>query len=288
MRTLSVGVVVGEDADLSPTYVKENGIVVYDFQLNWDGVIEDRSNLYKSMRDMTRTSESQTPHTSQPSVGYFKKLFEASLKKHDEIIVVTISSFLSGCFNSAVQAAKLIDQNSQKNVHILDSHLSTGGTALIVMQILEDIKARKNITTIFQQVKELRSQVHIRAMIEDSYWLQKGGRISPAIAMIINQMKKIGVRPILGTNQGRVKLYKVRAKAQNKVQGLFEFISEEIADKRAALIITHADNDKEAQLLEKMFKKISNIKVLYAKNLSPVFGAHVGPDTLVVSWRFVD
>jgi DegV family protein with EDD domain len=221
-------------------------------------------------------------------VGLFKELYETCLKEFNEVFVVVLSSKLSGCFNSATQAVAMLDDDKRGKVHIIESPSTSSGSAFIVQELISLLKSNTPVEKIKQAVGKMLPHLHLVAMIEDSYWLQKGGRMSPAIALIVNQMKKIGIRPLLAAIDGKLALLKVRTNAKSKKQALYDYINSEIGDKKVEIIITHADNKQEADSLKTLFQEHKpKSKVLYVNQLSPVLGAHVGPDSLVVGWKVI-
>jgi DegV family protein with EDD domain len=284
MKNKMFGILAGEDADLPASFINDH-IHIYQFPVIWETVLKNKDDIYKKMREYKAKMSDSTPHTSQPSVGYFKELFEKYLTTYSELFVVTVSSKLSGCYNSAVKAVEMLEKNNKSKVHIIESPSTSTDSAFIVRKLV-DLASHHSVKEILEEVNQSKKISKIVFMIEDSFWLQKGGRITPAIAMIINQMKKIGIRPFLGAKDGKISLMKVRTHVKDKVQGLYNYIESEVADKKADLIINHADNHKEAEILKNLFvKNKPNVNVLYTNMLSPVLGAHAGPDALVVGWK---
>ncbi len=227
-----------------------------------------------------------SPHTSQPSIGSFKDLYDAALKKFDEIFVIAISSKLSGSYNSAVQALEQLSSKDKAKVIIIDSQTASCGTGLLVRELVSYFDKGNSNSEIIEKLEAIKQGINVVAMIDDSIWLQQGGRISPAIGMIINQMKKVNIRPLLGVKEGRIALLKVRTNATDKVKGLWEYLENELGEKKSELIITHADNKEEAELLSNLVRSHKkNCNVLYVNILSPVLGAHIGPGSLIVGWR---
>ncbi|MEO6509323.1 MAG: DegV family protein [Patescibacteria group bacterium] len=279
------GIVAGEDIDMPSDYISKHGITQYEFNLSWDGVLKNRKDIYKKMQESLNKPEAGTPRTSQPSAGVLNELFQKELKSYEELFVVTLSSKLSGCYNSAIQAKEMLDEENRSKIHIIESPSSTCGSAFLMRKLVEMIEKEASVKEILSNLDVVKQQTRLVAMIEDSYWLQKGGRMSPAIGMIVNQMKKINLRPLLTAKDGKIALLNVRTNVQDKVQALVQYLEKEISETNVELVITHADNIAEADILKKSLQKKSNIKLLYVNQLSPVLGAHLGPYSLVVAWK---
>jgi DegV family protein with EDD domain len=284
----SIGIIAGEDTDLPIDFIKEHNIKIYNFNLIWEGVLQNSSDIYKKMRESLTKKGQGAPYTSQPSVGVLKEIYESSLKEHNELFVVTISSKLSGCYSCALQAVTKLKKEQQSKVHVIESSFFSSGSAFLVQELIHLLNQGLSTEDIQKKVEAFQTRITMIGMIEDSVWLQKGGRISPAVAMILNQMKKVGIRPLLAAQEGKVVLLKVKANAPTKVQGIFEYFKNMIEKNNVEAIITHADNAAEAQSLSSLIQKeLPQAKVLYINQLSPVVGAHVGPGALVLGWRIL-
>ena len=280
-----IGIIAGEDIDMPADFLKVNKITVYNYNLMWEEIGNERKNLYSNMRKYKGSLEFGVPHTSQPSVGVFKDLYNSALKENETIFVVAISSKLSGSYNAAVQAVELLDSKDRKRVTVLDSYTISCGTALIIRELVKNVKAGVPFSELENKIATILNDINVIAMIEDTYWLQKGGRLSPAIGMIINQMKKINIRPLLSVKDGKIALLKVRTNTKNKVSGIWDYLEREVGLKSIDIIITHSDNAEEAEALRKKIEKKQKWELQYINELSPVLGAHVGPDSLIVGWK---
>jgi DegV family protein with EDD domain len=145
----------------------------------------------------------------------------------------------------------------------------------------------KNSQEIEKKAPEVSQQIHVIGMIETPMWLEEGGRLSPAVAMIIHQMQKIGIRPLLTVDQGKVGMLKVRTNAKDKVQSLFSYLKRELSQSNASfeLAIAHADDIEAANQLKTLLEKEQlPIKIVQISEVTPVLGVHLGPNTVLVGW----
>lgn len=123
-----LGLVVGETADLPGSFTKKNGIEVVEFEVEFP---EDktgrnpRENFYKRMR------QGEIPKTSQPSVGKYLDAYRKALETFDEIIVITMTSELSGAFDSANRAVRHLAQDQRERVYVSDSRLASIAEGLV-------------------------------------------------------------------------------------------------------------------------------------------------------------
>ncbi len=267
------GIIVGEDADLPEKLISKNGIITFPFVVDWDEFSAGKK-FYKLMR----SAKEGGPKTSQPSSAVFKKLFEQNLKKFDELFVITVSSKFSGTYNAAVTARKTFVSNLQKRIHIIDSETSSGAEGLLVLQILKD----KDL----QDIKKLIPKIKLLGVFDDVKWLVAGGRISTLKGIVVKNMIKGGLRPVLTIRDGEIVVKKIQAKGKDRVQALFAvFCDEADLKKTCSVVITHADCAADAKKLASKLEKFSkSVKIEYIHEISPVIGSHLGPDTLLLSW----
>ena len=262
----NIGVLVGEDADLPKNKIQNLPISIFPFV------------VYRSKG---------LPKTSQPSVKTFEELFIKNLRIYQELLVITISSSLSGTYNSALQARKLFNERDQKRVHIVDSKISTGGEALIVLRIAEMVKSGESIKEILSKINQCISKTYLLGVFDNPKWLKRGGRINAVQSLVIENMLRAGFRPILTVKDGKIVAKKIQ-RERNKTKALFEQFKKEILhfvqdDIRVA--ITHADCEKDASDLKKLVHEFDkSIKIEFVNIISPVIGAHLGPGSLIISW----
>lgn len=281
----SIGLLVGEDADLPKNIIKKSPIDIFTFIVNWR-FFTDSSSFYAQMRKSTL----EMPTTSQPSIKMFKNLFTKSLKKYQEIIVITISESFSGTYNSANQAKKLLSDKDQKRIHIIDSESSSGSEALLTLKALQLISKEFEVDVILKNLEKIKTTIHLIGVFDDPTWLQKGGRINTVQAMIVKNMLKVGFRPILTIKDGQIITKKVQVNAKSKASALFNQFKEEVAisnklSKQITVVITHSDCKKDATNLKDMINNYDKaIKVKFVNTISPVIGAHLGYDALLLSW----
>jgi len=260
-----LGILVGEDADLPKDKIKNLPISVFPFIVNW-----------------------KEHKTSQPSVKTLKELFTKNLKKYKELLVITISSLLSGTYNSAVQTKNLLDKDNKKRIQVIDSKISTAGEGLIVLRIAELIKLRKSKNEVLSEINKCIPNTYLLGAFDDPYYLESGGRINRVQSLVIKNMLKAGFRPILTIKDGKIVTKKIR-RERNKANALFRQFKEEISslcnNGNISVAITHADCEKDANELKKLVQSFSkNIKIEFVNTISPVVGMHLGQNSLIISW----
>jgi DegV family protein with EDD domain len=282
-----ISLVVGETASLPKELIEKYKMVFIPYVIDWrDGEKLGGENIFQKMREAEKKGIKTFPKTSQPSPWAFKKIFEDELKKSEKIVCVTLSSKLSGGYNSALQAREMFEE--KERIFVFDSLNVTVGEGLIDLKIGQMIEEGKNEKDILEEFPKIIQTTHLFGMVEDPKWLEAGGRVSHSMATLLRQMQKIGMRPLIGVKDGEVKPVALKMKAKNVPQALFKELKKEIEklDKRKIKVaIGHADNLEGAKEIKDLIENnLKEIEILFLGLIDPVIGVHVGPGTLAIAW----
>lgn len=139
------------------------------------------------------------PKTSQVTPYSFEEAFEAHAKDGDELIVITISSKLSGTYESARQAAARF----QGRVRVVDSLNACIGERLLCEYALRLIEQGLSADAIVEKLEEKKKKINVMALLGTLEYLKKGGRISKAVAFA---GELISLKPVVSIVDGEVKL----------------------------------------------------------------------------------
>ena len=242
------------------------------------------------MREAEKRGIKSFGKTSQPSPKDFLEAFKRQLERFEKIICITITSKLSGTYNSANQARGILSEEDQKRVFIVDSLNASCGEGLSNLKAIDLIEAGKEIEEIVKELEKFTSQIYLYGMLEEVKWLEASGRISPALANWVRRMQKIGVRPIIGIKKGVIKAIGIKAGAKDIPTGLFhqfEAKTKKLRNqgKKIRVVITHGDNLEGAQKLKEMIEKeLENTEVAFINLIDNVLGVLVGPDAFILAW----
>ena len=248
----------------------------------------DGDNIFQKMKDALRKGIKTVPKTSQPSIGVFKKYFDEALNKGNEVICITISSKISGTYNTALQTKKFFDQEKQKRIHVIDSNSIDAAETLLAIKAAEIAEEEEDIEKIVDRVSSYIKETYFYGMTENPDQMEAGGRISHVLAKLLSEMQKVGMRPILHMKDGVVKAANLKMNAKDIAEALFKQF-EEINKKDLAqgltfrIAISHADNISEAEKLKSLFenKHGKQVKIDLITMTGVLIGSHVGPGTLM-------
>jgi DegV family protein with EDD domain len=228
----------------------------------------------------TRLKEApELPTTSQPSAGEFHQVFKELLEAGHEIVTLTISSKLSGTWNSAMAAKEMLPD---AEITVIDSLSTSVGLHLMVEAAVEAASAGATRQEIVEKVEAIKQSLQIFFVVDTLEYLAKGGRIGNASAFLGTLLK---VKPILVLQDGAIEpLEKVRSK--RKAQARMLDLVEEYAGSRgpqATTAITNALVPDEAEAVKTEIMERLGCREPVMGELGPVVGTHTGPGVVGVA-----
>lgn len=195
-----IKIIVDSASDISQNEAKQLGITVLPMTVSFgeqdflDGINLSHNEFYEKLIENT-----DFPKTSQVNAYAFEEEYKKLTANGDQVLVITVSSKLSGTYNSALQASK--DYVNQ--VFVVDSLNVAIAERLLVSYALQLIKNNKSITEIVDMLNEKKTKINLMAMLNTLEYLKKGGRISAAVAFA---GKLLSIKPVISVVDGEVKL----------------------------------------------------------------------------------
>ncbi len=288
-----IGLVIDEGADFTPELIEQHQIEVVNFKMDWPDLDNlPGENTFQKMRELEKRGIKSFGKTSQPSPKAFLDAYKKQLESFENIICFTITSKLSGTYNSAVQAKNLLGPETEK-VFVVDSLSASCAEGLLVLKAIELIETGKGIEEIVKELEKNVPGIHLYALISDPKWLEASGRISHGVANGMRRIQKIGIRPMLGVKKGLVKVIGIKGKAKDLPAALFDQLKrktekERKKGKKLRVAITHGDNLEDAQRLKEMIEKeFQEIEISFINLIDNVLGILVGSDALALAWMEV-
>jgi DegV family protein with EDD domain len=220
------------------------------------------------------------PTTSQPASGEFKQAYQQVLQQSPaaQILVLTISSKLSGTYNAAMTAA---EQLPEAKITVFDSLSAAMGLGLMAITAAEMAAAGHHLVQILARLEQMRRDTRIVLVVDTLEYLRRGGRIGPAATFLGTLLN---TKPILAVVEGTIQpLDRVRTK-RRALERLFSELEGQLSTPRQPVQagIMHIAAQAELENLAALMIKRFNITRLYTSELGPVVGAHLGPGALGV------
>lgn len=279
---MGIKIITDSACDLTRDYIKNNNIGLLSLILNLNGqAIKDDLGETLSYKDFyNKMREGATPTTSQINVHEFEEEFIKYIKNGDSIIYISLSSNLSGTFNSAnIAKNNLMDEYPNANIYLVDSLSVSVGQGLLVAKACEMRDSGIGAEEIVNWLEENKRKVIHSILIDDLNHLKRGGRISGATAAIGGLLN---IKPTLFLDDEGKLIQGEKIKGKKKA---LRFLVNEVREKAVdteneILYICHGDCLEEAETLRDMILeevKFKNVIINYVGN---VVGAHAGPGVL--------
>ena len=216
----------------------------------------------------------ESPKTSQAAPQILLDLFEAAAKAGDEIIYITLSSALSGTYQSAVMARNLTDSPL---CHVVDSRNATGGQRMILEYAVRLRDEGKTAQEIADAIEALRSRIVLFACIDTLEYLYKGGRISQTVYKLGTMAN---IKPIITVEpDGSIG---IPAKAMGMRKGMDHLCRQaqlHPADPAFPFYVMYTNNRAVAEALVSRLETVGiTVPDDRIIQVGAAIGSHIGPD----------
>lgn len=240
--------IIGDSCTDLPVTLKEDPhfklvpltLMVDDFSIVDDEKFDQRDFLNR-MKACPRC-----PKTACPSPEDFMKHFDFD----GDIYVITISSQLSGTYNSAELAKRLyLEEHPGMNIEVIDSRSASVGQTLIAMKIKELIETNHPFSAVVEKVNAFRDQMNTKFVIESLDTLRKNGRLSSIQAIIASALN---IKPVMGaTPEGTIcKVDQARGIIKALIQMAKSIEEDVIKPHERILGIAHCNNRERAEFVK--------------------------------------
>ncbi|QMS84789.1 DegV family protein [Candidatus Xianfuyuplasma coldseepsis] len=220
--------------------------------------------------------------TSQPSPAEFLHLYEKCLEEGaDKVFVLTLAEPLSGTYQSAEIAKKMLDDPDK--VHLFKSQMAAFGNEMLTLELIDMINQKKSEQEIIDRINTLNDRSYIMFTIENLIHLMRSGRLSRAKALVGTVLR---VKPILHTVKGKLEIHSSERTHKKVMATLLDEMKRTTEGAKNIIIRIVSKNSLEnastlKSLIEETFTKA---KVTFSEYVGPVFSIHLGTNAYGVSW----
>jgi len=274
-----VRIIVDSSTDVSEKYREKIQFVPLTVRFGdreyLDGVEISKHQFYEML-----VESDVLPTTSQATPAAFAEYLESVASAGDSAVVITLSSKLSGTYQSAVLAAE-----DYPNIYVVDSQSVAIGTGVLAQYAVELAQQGMGAEEIAQVLTQQREKVCVVALLDTLEYLKKGGRISKTVAFAGGMLN---IKPVVTVQDGAVALIGKARGSRNGNNLLVEKIREAggVDFERPVLL---GYTGLSSALLEKY---VDDSKALWADHvdkldgclLCSVIGTHAGPGAVAVAF----
>jgi DegV family protein with EDD domain len=271
----AVAVVTDTTHYLPPDMVRQAGVHQVSLYVNWpdgqerESAMADFDAFYERL-----LSAGELPTTSQPSIGDFLAVYEPLVAAGHEIVSIHLAGGISGTVESARQAAAQVDGR----IEVIDSETACGGLGCVVLGAAKAANAGGSTDEVVAATRATRETLKIWFAVDTLEYLQRGGRIGKAQAMVGAALK---IKPILSLESEIVPVERVRTSSR-AFERMVEYGRSRYEDGADGWVVQHIRAPEQAQRLVERGREIFGVDPLWVSEVGPVIGAHVGPGLLGV------
>lgn len=272
-------IVTDSASDITAEQAKAMNIDVISLEINFDDgpcpqkTEDDFALFYERLKKCINL-----PITSRPAPQDYLEIYLDAKKKNDEVLVLTVSSGLSGTIETAVVAKEMAEYD---RIYIVDSHQAILTQRMLVQQAVRMRDEGKSAREIADHIKEIRDDVVVCGVVGTLKYLQKGGRVPASMALLGQVMS---IKPVIVLED---KILKQLGKARGYAAGislLHKRIEEDGFDSSQPMLFGFtSDRQYGEMLMEKTCKKFG----VAQSELYPVggiIGTHCGTDCMAVAY----
>ena len=276
---MSVRIITDSTADIRPALVGQIPFVSLNIRFGEeeysDGVTMSRKEFYEHLQVCK-----ELPATSQPSPELFAEAYEAALNAGDEVIVITISSKLSGTFQSANIAAMDFDNG----VYVVDSENACIGAGVLAEYAKQLADSGMSGADIAATLNAEKKNLRLFATLDTLEYLVRGGRLS-RVAGVAGGL--LNIKPVITINDGSIEVVgKARGMKQGNAMMLKEIEKSGGVDFTKPVLsgFTGLSDDLLQKFLAEAQAKMGSDMALDSTIISGTIGTHVGPGAFAVAY----
>ena len=227
----------------------------------------------------------ELPKTSQATPFQYQQIFEQVRAAGDEAVVITLSSGLSGTYQSAVTAAA-----DYPEVRVVDSKNVTIGQGILVQYALRLVDEGRGASEIASLVESARERLVLLALLDTLEYLKRGGRIPKSVGTI---GELLSIKPVVGVRDGEVVMLGKARGSKNGRNLLHQEVEKNGIDFAMPVLIGYSGlSDKLLRKYLEDNRAIWEGKVaeedLPIMSVGATVGTHVGPNAIALAFFRVE
>lgn len=279
---MAIKLIIDSASDISCDKANEMGLIHLPIIISFDG------KEYKDGQDLTpdlffeKLIESDSmPTTSQISPTIYEEAFTKVLENGDTPVAITLSSKLSGTYQSACIANEAVDGKA----YIIDSLNASLGEAILVQYAVSLVNSGVGVDELIDELNSAKEKIHVLALLETLEYLKRGGRISKTVALAGSLLS---IKPVISIEQGEVALAGKARGSKNANNLLAELISK-CGEVDFSKPFTLAFSGSDGSVLNKYVEDsrqfwehgTSSLPIL---KIGATIGTHIGPGAIGVAF----
>ncbi len=271
---MAVQVVTDSTSDISPDEAEGLGVRIVPALVAFgDDVFRDRVDITPSEFYERLVSSREFPKTSQPSVEAFASVYREVAAEGHDIASIHVSSKLSGTLNSASIASETSELETR--VELVDSYTAGVGLRAVVEAAAERARAGAPLEEVTAAARSVMARNRVVVTLDTLEYLQKGGRIGRASALVGSALR---IKPIIHIDGGEVAPFD-RVRTRSKAVRRLEEVALEDRTLETLFVIYSDDDASAGELVDRVSPHLPHTRIEVIQT-GPTVGAYLGPNAL--------
>lgn len=212
------------------------------------------------------------PTTSTPAPEDFLAYFEEAKVAGDHVIVITLSSNLSGTYQCANLAKDILEYS---NIHVIDSKQATLSQMLLVKYAVQLKNEGKNTDEIVRAIEEAKEKVVLLLVLDTLHYLYKGGRLSKGASIAGNLLK---IKPIITVTDGTANLLAKSRGFKASMNTMLQLAAEHGSfDTNKPVVYGFSGNSERCECFKEKADEALGLKDTEIFSIGSVIGTYAGP-----------
>lgn len=275
-----IKIITDSTSDIDLKYAQELNVEVVPLKV----IIDEKE--YKDRIDLQPEEfydllvNSQTlPSTSQPSPQDFVDLYETAKNNNDSVIVITLSSVISGTYQSANLAKDLVDYD---DIYVIDSLGTTQMQRLLVLKAVALRNEGMNAQDLYTFLEAYKHRIRLFAFVDTLEYLYKGGRLSRTAATAGTLLK---FKPIIGFDEGKLDVFAKARGTQKATAKIIDLIQQDgEMDLDEPICIGYTGSSDGLDKFENTLRETLHFGETLHGIVGPVIGTHAGPGARLIAY----
>ncbi len=277
---MSIRIITDSSSDLDLSAAQEMGVELVSMSIQFgeasylDGVNLDKHDFYKMLAE-----NPNSPTTAQPTPNDFLTHLQKAKENGEEALIITLSSALSGTYQSALIAKDMCDYVP---IYVVDSLSATAGVHILAEHACRLREEGLPAKRIAEKLEELKGRIRIFAVIDTLEYLRRGGRLSSLQAGLGTVTK---LKPVISVRDGAVMVVGKAFGTAAATKQLLKFLSEHpIEESFPAFALYSDDKGRVDEFLPKLQEVEALPQDLRFCSIGPTIGTHIGPGAVGMAY----
>lgn len=216
---------------------------------------------------------SKSPVCAKSACPSPERYMQAYQTEAENVYVITLSSHLSGSYNSAVLGKNLYHENyGEKNIYVVDSKSASCGETQIAFKLMELEEAGLSFEEITEKIEEFVKNMNTYFVLDNLDTLRKNGRLTGVKALVASTLN---IKPVMGADDGTIIQLGQSVGIKKALAKMADYVVKEAVEpEKKNLVITHCNALERAQSVKEQITakiQVKSVLIMDTAGLSSLY-----------------